>query len=103
LELLSSQFNISIRVHINTASAGSGGFFYNLFEIISDEIWGMIKTTALYQLLRYKTLELVVISEPISSSDNYDPTSILESSNSIMAKEITHFRAREQRPSRIPV
>jgi hypothetical protein len=63
----------------------------------------MIKTTGLYQLPGYKTLELVVISEPISSSDNYDPTSIPESSNSIMAEEITHFRTREQRPSRIPV
>jgi hypothetical protein len=27
LELLPSQFNISIRVRINTAPAGSGGFF----------------------------------------------------------------------------
>jgi hypothetical protein len=33
----------------------------------------MIKTIVLYQLSRYKTLELVVISEPIFSSDNYDP------------------------------
>jgi hypothetical protein len=62
----------------------------------------MIKTTALYQLPGYKTLELVVISEPISSSDNYDPTSISGSSNPVMAEERTHSRAREQRPSRIP-
>jgi hypothetical protein len=78
-------------------------FFYSLFGVVSDKIWGMIKITALYQLSGYKTLELVVISEPISSSDNYDPISILGSSNPIMAEERTHSRAREQRPSRIPV
>jgi hypothetical protein len=63
----------------------------------------MIKTTAPYQLSGYKKLELVVISKPISSSDNYDPTSIPESSNLVMAEERTHSRAREQRPSRILV
>jgi hypothetical protein len=78
-------------------------FFYNLFGVISDEIWGMIKTTTLYHLPGYKTLELVVESEPISSSDNYDPTSILGSSNPVMAEEKTHSRAREQRPSRTSV
>jgi hypothetical protein len=78
-------------------------FFYSLFGVVSDEIWGMIKTIAPYQLPGYKTLELIVISEPISSSDNYDLTSIPGSSNSVMAEERTHSRAREQRPSRIPV
>jgi hypothetical protein len=63
----------------------------------------MIKTTAPYQLSGYKTLELVVISEPISSSDNYDPISISESSNLVMAKKRTHYRAREQRSSHILV
>jgi MuDR family transposase len=63
----------------------------------------MIKTTAPYQLPGYKTLELVVISKPISSSDNYDPTSIPGSSNPVMTEERTHSRAREQRPSPIPV
>jgi hypothetical protein len=77
--------------------------FYSLFRVVSDKIWGMIKTTAPYQLPGYKTLELVVISELISSSDNYDPTSIPRSSNPVMAEERTHYRAREQRPSRIPV
>jgi hypothetical protein len=48
LELLPSQFNISISARINTAPAGSDGFFYSLFGVVSDEIWGMIKTTALY-------------------------------------------------------
>jgi hypothetical protein len=67
--------------------------FYNLFGVISDEIWGMIKTTALYQLPGYKTLELVVESEPIFSSDYYDPTSIPGSNNSVMAEERTHSRA----------
>jgi hypothetical protein len=76
LELLLSQFSISISAWINTAPAGLGGFFYNLFGVISDEIWGMIKTTAPYQLPQYKTLELVVESEPISGSDNYDLTKI---------------------------
>jgi hypothetical protein len=69
--------------------------FYNLFEVISDEIWRMIKTTALYQLSRYKTLKLVVESEPISGSDNYDPISIPGSSNPIMVEERTHSRAQE--------
>jgi hypothetical protein len=59
----------------------------------------MIKTTAPCQLSGYKTLELVVISELISSSDNYDPTSISESSNIVR----THSRAQEQGPSRIPI
>jgi hypothetical protein len=77
--------------------------FYSLFGVISDEIWGMIKTIALYQLPRYKTLELVVESEPISGSDNYDPTSIPGSSISVMAEERTHSRAQEQRSSRAPV
>jgi hypothetical protein len=48
LKLLPSQFNISIRVWINTAPAGSSDFFYSLFGVVSDEIWGMIKTTAPY-------------------------------------------------------
>jgi hypothetical protein len=76
-------------------------FFYSLFGIISDEIWGMIKTTASYQLLEYKILELVVESEPISSFDYYDPTNIFENSNSVMAEERT--QAREQRSSHVPV
>jgi hypothetical protein len=54
----------------------------------------MIKTTVSYQLSQYKTLELVVESEPISGSDNYDPTSIPGSSNPVMAEERTHSRAR---------
>jgi hypothetical protein len=37
LELLPSQFNISIRAQINTAPAGLGDF-YSLFGVISDEI-----------------------------------------------------------------
>jgi hypothetical protein len=94
LELLPSQFNISIKARINTAPAGSCDFFYSLFGVIFDEIWGMIKTTTPYQLPGYKTLEIVVISEPIFSSDNYDPTNIPGSSNPVMAEERTHSRAR---------
>jgi hypothetical protein len=67
------------------------------------KIWGIIKTTAPYQLPRYKTLELVVESEPISNSYYYDPTSISESSNPVMAEERTYSRAREQPPSRVLV
>jgi hypothetical protein len=51
----------------------------------------MIKTTAPSQIPGYKILELVVESEQISSSDYYDPTNISESSNPIMAEEITHL------------
>jgi hypothetical protein len=45
----------------------------------------MVKTTTLYQIPEYKILELVVESEPISSSDQYDPcpTSISKSSNPV--------------------
>jgi hypothetical protein len=63
----------------------------------------MIKTTSPYQLLRYKTLELVVESEPIYESDNYDPTSIPESSNLVMIDVRIHSRAQEQQSSRAPV
>jgi hypothetical protein len=56
----------------------------------------MIKTTTLYQLSGHKILELVLKSEPISGSDNYDPTSIPESSNPVMDEEKIHSRAREQ-------
>jgi hypothetical protein len=63
----------------------------------------MIKTIAPYQLPMYKTLELVVESEPISGSDNYDPTGIPGSSNPVMAEKRTHSWDREQRSSRAPV
>jgi hypothetical protein len=99
-----SQANsISALVHGSTLPQQVRVVFYSLFGVISDEIWGMIKTTVSYHLPGYKTLELVVESEPISSSDNYDPTSILGCSNPVMAKERTHSRAREQRPSRVSV
>jgi hypothetical protein len=65
-------------------------FFYSLFGVISDEIWGMIKIIAPYQLPGYKTLELVVECEPIFSSDYYEPTSIPESSNLVMTEKRTH-------------
>jgi hypothetical protein len=48
-------------------------------------------------------LKLVVESEPISGSDNYDLTSIPRSSNLVMAEERTHSRDREQRSSRASV
>jgi hypothetical protein len=102
LELLPNQFNISISARINTAQQVRV-VFYHLFGVVSDEIWGIIKTTAPYQLPGYKTLELVVESESISGSDNYDPISIPESSNPVMAEKRTHSRAREQRSSCIPV
>jgi hypothetical protein len=90
-------------VHGSTLHQQVQVIFYSLFGVVSDEIWGMIKTTSPYQLLRYKTLELVVDSEPISGSDNYDPTSILESSNLVMIDVRIHSRAQEQQSSRAPV
>jgi hypothetical protein len=63
----------------------------------------MIKITTLYQIPGYKILELVVESGPIFSYDYYDLTNISESSNSVMAEERTHSRAREQPSSRVPV
>jgi hypothetical protein len=50
----------------------------------------MIKTTTPYQILGYKTLELVVKSQPISSSDHYDlcPTSIPESNNPVLSSTL---------------
>jgi hypothetical protein len=61
----------------------------------------MVTTIALYQIPGYKTLKLVVESEQISSSDHYDscPTSILESSNSVLAEEMTHSRDGKQPPT----
>jgi hypothetical protein len=50
----------------------------------------MIKITAPYQLSGNKILELIVESEPIFNSDNYDTTSIPENSNPVMAEERTH-------------
>jgi hypothetical protein len=49
----------------------------------------MVKTTAPYQILGYKILELVVKSKPIFSSDNDDLclTSISRSSNPVLAKK----------------
>jgi hypothetical protein len=46
----------------------------------------MVKIIALYQIPGYKTLELVVESKLISSSDHYDPTSIPRSSNPVMTE-----------------
>jgi hypothetical protein len=59
--------------------------------------------SAPYQLPHYKILVLVVESESISASNNYDPTSITGCSNPVMAEERTHSRAREQLSSRAPV
>jgi hypothetical protein len=57
----------------------------------------MIKIIAPYQISRYKILEPIVESEPISSSDHYNlcSTSISENSNPVLAEERTHFRAWE--------
>jgi hypothetical protein len=63
----------------------------------------MIKIIAPYQISGYTTLELVVESEPIFSSDYYDLTGISGSSNPVMAEERTHSQAREQPPSRVPI
>jgi hypothetical protein len=82
-------------VHGSTLHQQVQVIFYSLFEVISDEIWGMIKTTTLYQLPQYKTLGLVVKSEPISGSENYDPTNIPENTNPVMTEERTHSRAWE--------
>jgi hypothetical protein len=90
-------------VHGSTLPQQVQVFFYSFFGVISNEIWGMIKTTALYQLPGYKTLELVVESKLIFNSDYYDLTSIPGSSNPVMTEERTHSRARKQRPSRVPV
>jgi hypothetical protein len=104
LKLLLSHFNITISARINTAPPGSG-VFYSLFRIVSEEIWGIIETTAPYQIPGYKILELIDESEPISSFDHYNPcpNSIPESSNPIQSEERTHSRAREQLPSCVPV
>jgi hypothetical protein len=94
LKLLSSHFNITISAWINTAPS-SLSVFYSLFGVISQEIWGMVKTIVSYQIPGYKTQELVVESELIFSSDYYNLTTISESSNPVMADEITQSRARE--------
>jgi hypothetical protein len=93
----------SALVHGSTLHLQIRVIFYSLFGVVSDEIGRMIKTTAPYQLSQYKTLKLVVESESISGSDNYDLTSIPESSNLVMTEERTHSRAQEQRSSCAPV
>jgi hypothetical protein len=80
----------SVLVHGSTLTQQVRVIFYSLFGVIFDEILGMIKITAPYQLPGYKTLDLVVESEPIFSSDYYDPTSIPRSSNSVMVEKKTH-------------
>jgi hypothetical protein len=65
-------------------------FFYSLFGVVSEKKWEMIKITTMYQIPEYKTLKLIVESEPISSSDYYDLTSISENSNPVMVEERTH-------------
>jgi hypothetical protein len=81
LELLPSQYNINISTLINTAPAILV-IFYSLFGVISEEIWEMIKIIASYQIPGYKTLELVVKSKSIFSSNYYDPTNIPERTHS---------------------
>jgi hypothetical protein len=76
----------SALVHGSTHPSRFGWFFYSLFGVVSDKIWGMIKITAPYQLPGYKILELVVESEPISSYDNYDPTSISKSIRAVFER-----------------
>jgi hypothetical protein len=46
-----------------------------------------VKITALYQIPGYKILELVVESEPISSFDQYNSTSISGISNCLPLKK----------------
>jgi hypothetical protein len=101
-------WNYSLAISISPFLHGSTlphqvrmGFFYSLFEVISKEIWGIVKTTTPHKIPGYKTLELVVESEQIFSSYHYDPTSILESSNPVLAEKRTHSWA--QSSSRIPV
>jgi hypothetical protein len=43
LELLSSQFNISISTRINTASAGSGGFFIAYLDLFLMKFGELLK------------------------------------------------------------
>jgi hypothetical protein len=49
LKLLPSHFSITISARINTVSLDSC-VFYSLFRIVSEKIWGMVKTTAPYQI-----------------------------------------------------
>jgi hypothetical protein len=67
--------------------------FYSLFRVISEKNWRIIKITAPYQIYGYKTLELVVKSEQIFSSDYYDLTNFSENSNPVMTEERTHYQA----------
>jgi hypothetical protein len=80
-----------------------GGQIINTSTDMGYDIPDVCIFSALYQLPHNKILVLVVESEPISASDNYDPTSIIESSNPVMAEERTHSRAREQLSSHAPV
>jgi hypothetical protein len=90
LELLPSQFSINISAQINTTPAGSGVFFIAYLGLFLMKFGEWLKQQLHTNYPSIKILELVVESEPIFGSDNYDPTSISGSSNPVMAEERTH-------------
>lgn len=95
LELLPSQYKISVKARINTTMAGTS-YLFNLFNVNSDQIWDMIKTTTL-SVARFKTLELVVESKARSSTSSYDPCpdSIPDSSNPVPTESTSSSPVRE--------
>jgi hypothetical protein len=78
-------------------------FFIAYLGLFLIKFGGMIKIITLYQLLGYKTPELIVESESIFSYDYYDLTSILQSSNLVIVEERTHSRALEKQSSCVPI
>ena len=69
--LLPSQFDLSIRVRLNTAPPGSIEK-YQLFKIGDEIVWQMVLQHAT-PVLSFKLVELVVESVPVVSQNNYDP------------------------------
>jgi hypothetical protein len=104
LELLSSHFNIIINAQISTVQSSSG-IFYNLFGVVGEEIWEMVKTTIPYQSFGFKTLELVVESQKNFNTNYYDlyPISIFKSNNSVLTEKITHSQTPKHPPIHVPI
>ena len=74
LNLIPSQFNLSVKARINKAQDGT--YKYSLFCVDNEQIWDVIKSMA-PSVGQYRTLELIVEAEPIvtnAGTSSYDPT-----------------------------
>ena len=71
LQILPSQFDLTISAHLNTAPPGLPEK-YQLFCIDHEQIWEMVLQNAT-PVLNFNMLELVIQSIPRTDRNNYDP------------------------------